>query len=82
MFQYVVGNSNQCIFFTVHLAVFANHCQAVYIRVYNKCNICLPPFHQVHDVTQVLFKWFRVVLEVSGRLAVKLLYVLNAKLFK
>ena len=82
MFQYVVGNRNQRIFFTVHLAVFANHCQAVYVRVYNKCNVCLPPFHQVHNVTQVLFQRLGIMLEVTGRFAIELLYVLNAKLFK
>ena len=82
MFQYVVGNSNQRIFFTVHLAVFANHCQAVYIRVYNKCNVCLPPFHQVHDVTQVLFQRLGIMLEVTGRFAIELLYVLNTKLLE
>ena len=82
MFQYIIGNSNQCIFLTIHYTVLANHSQTVNVRVYYKSYISFSTFHQVHDVTQVLFKWFRVVLEVSGRLAVEFFYMFHAQTLK
>ena len=45
MFQYIVGNSNQCIFFTVHYAILADHCQTDNIGVYNESYIGLSTFH-------------------------------------
>ena len=70
MLQHIVGHSNQCIFFTVHHTIFANHRQTVNVRVYHKCHIRFSPFHQVHDVSEILFKRLRVVLEVSGRFTI------------
>ena len=47
MFQYVVGNSNQCIFFTVHLAapVFAQTQEAFpsYIQVNGRSQMEVTP---------------------------------------
>ena len=82
MLQYIIGYSNQCIFFTVHDTVLADHSQTVNIRVYNECNIRFSTFHQVHDVTQVFFKWFGVMLEVSGRFTIEFLYMFHTQTFQ
>ncbi len=80
--QHIVGHGNQRIFFTVHLTVLTNHGQTVYIRVYHKSNVCLTAFHKVHDVAQILFQRFRIVLEITGRLAVEFLHMLHSELFQ
>ena len=81
MLQYIIGYSHQCIFFTIHDTVLANHSQAVNIRVYHKSNIGFSTFHQVHDITQVLFKRFGIVLEISSGFAIEFLYMLHAQTF-
>ena len=70
MFQYIISNSYQCIFLTVHLTIFTNHSQTVNVRVNNKSHITAAFCHQSHDITQVLFKRFGVVLEISGRFTI------------
>ena len=82
MLQHIVSHTYQRIFFTIHLSIFANHCQTVHVRVNNKSHIRFTTLHQVHYVTQVLFKRFRIVLEVTCRLTVELLYMLHTQLFQ
>ena len=82
MFQHIVSHSNQCIFLTVHYTILAVHCQTVNIRIYNECYIRFAPFHQVHDVTEVLFKRFGVVLEIAGRFTVEFFYMFHTQTFK
>ena len=82
MLQYIIGYGNQRVFFTIHFAVFTNHSQTVYIRVHHKSDIGLTAFHQVHDVTQILFQRFRVMLEVTGRFAIEFFHMLYSKLLQ
>ena len=82
MFQHIIGYAHQRIFFAIHFSIFANHCQAVYVRVNYESYISLATFHQVHNVPQILFKRFRIMLEITGRFAVKLLYMLYTQLLQ
>ena len=64
--QDVVGHCDECVFFAVHCAVFAEEGEAVYVGVYDEGDVVLAFLHQCFDVGEVLFEWFGVVLEVAG----------------
>ena len=70
MLQYIIGYRYQGIFFAVHLAVFANHRQAVYVWVHNEGYIVTALRHQAHDVAEVLLKRFWIVLEIACRFTI------------
>ena len=78
MLQNIICYTDQCIFFAVHASVFADDGQTINVGVNYKSYIILAGLHQVHDVAQVLFQRFGVVLEVAGRFTVELLYMLYA----
>ena len=82
MFQYIVGHCDQCIFFTIHHTVLADHGQTVYVRVNNKCDICFSSLHQVHDITQILFQRFGIVGKITGRFAIEFFYVFHSQTFQ
>ena len=82
MLQHIVGYGDQRIFFTIHLAVFANHGQTVHIRINDKSYIGFTAFHQFHNVAQVLLQRFGIMLEVTGGLAVEFLHMLHSKLLQ
>ena len=82
MFQYIVCHRNQCIFFTIHHTVFADHRQTVYVRVNDKRYISFSTLHQVHDISQIFFQRFRIVGKVSGRFAIEFFDVFHPQTFQ
>ena len=82
MLQYIICYCNQCIFFAIHSSVLTDNSQTVYIRVYHKGYITSSFLHQAHDVTQVLFQRFRIMLEVASRFAIQFFHMLYAQLLQ
>ena len=82
MTQHVIGNGYKGVFLTVHGTVLINECKTVNIRIHHKCDITATLLHEVHDITQVLFKGFRVMLEITGRLTIEFVNALDAQSIK
>ena len=71
MAQHIIGHAHQGIFLAKHLAVLADESQAVNIRVNNDTHVVATLLQLVHDATEVLLQWLRIVSEVAGRLTVQ-----------
>ena len=82
MFQYIVCHGHQCIFFAIHFSILTDHSQTVNIRVYNESHVTTAFGHQSHNVPQVLFQRFRVMLKITGRFTIKLFYMLHSQPFQ
>ena len=82
MLQYIISYCYQRIFFTIHGSIFTDNSQTVYVRVYHKGYITSTFLHQTHDVTQVLFQRFWIMLEVASRFAIQLFHMLYAQLLQ
>ena len=80
--QDVVGHRDECIFFAVHRAVFAEEGEAVNVGVNDEGNVVLAFLHQSLDVGQVLLEGFGVMLEVAGRFGEEACDGLHAELFQ
>jgi len=79
MFENIISNGYKSVFLTVHGTVLINESKTVHIRVNHEGYITATLFHEVHDVTQILFKRFGVMLEITGGLTVELIDTLNAQ---
>ena len=63
--QYIVSYTYQGIFLAKHLAILADECQAVNIRVNNDTHIITTLLQLVHDTTEVLLQWLWIVSEIT-----------------
>ena len=61
----VVSHSDEGVFLTIHLSVFADESKAIHVWVNDETDIVASLCHQPHNVGEVLLQRFRVVLEVA-----------------